>query len=159
MYPPVTRKEREGGVGGERQNGKNGKTRANSCACRRPGVCLYGDGESAVQTRWGEGEINVFVLRPPSYASGERRLATFSREVSRRGGWPRRRGPAPRRISAQRYCFCVQRTSVSLPPSPSPALLHPPPLLPPCRSIALVVSSRRVYAPISRLATCRCDST
>lgn len=69
----------------------------------------------------GEGEINVFVLRPPSYALlGERRLGCFREKVSQRSGWPRQRGPAPRRISAQRYCFCVQRTSVS----PSLSLLH-----------------------------------
>lgn len=97
-------------------------------------MCLYeGDDErrsaawrgaarrgAAWRGEWGEGEINVFVLRPPSYAPGERRLACSREKVSRL----RRRGSAPRRISAQRYCFCVQRTSVSpllssLPPSPS----------------------------------------
>lgn len=82
----------------------------------------------------------------------------LSREgLMRQGEWSRRRGPAPRRISAQRYCFCVQRTSVSLPffllISPRPRAtftLHP---FPPCRFFTLLVSSRRVYAPISRLPT------
>ena len=108
----------------------------------------------------GEGEINVFVLRPPSYAPGREKARRSREKVSRRGGWPRRRGLAPRRISAQRYCFCVQRTSVSIPFLHYLFLLffhcHP---LPPCRSFALVVFSRRVCAPISRPSMCRCDST
>lgn len=64
-------------------------------------------------------------------------------------------GPAPRRISAQRYCFCVQRTSVSLPPTlprpplhPSPPTPPPPPPLPPIFTLPFHRASRFFEARI-----------
>lgn len=112
---------------------KTGRTERRGRIRARVGdqACVYTERRRVAQRRRsGEGEINVFVLRPPSYALlGERRLGCSREKVSRRSGWPRRHGPAPRRISAQRYCFCVQRTSVS----PSFPLLHhrpSPPIAP-----------------------------
>jgi len=74
---------------------------------------------------WEEDEINVFVLRPPSYAPGREkgRLAARRSHGEADGrddvAWLRRG------ISAQRYCFCVQRTSVSLPSSSITTHPHP----------------------------------
>lgn len=138
---------------------KTGRTERRGRIRARVGdqACVYTERRRVAQRRRsGEGEINVFVLRPPSYALlGERRLGCSREKVSRRSGWPRRRGPAPRRISAQRYCFCVQRTSVS----PSfPLFHHATHRHPSHHSFALLVSSRRVCAPISRLSTIRLES-
>lgn len=60
------------------QDGKNGKMRANSCACRRPGVCLYGETVSG-----GEGRERVKLMYlfcgHPHMLLGERRLAALAR--------------------------------------------------------------------------------
>lgn len=63
---------------GEGRDGKNGKMRANSCACRRPGVCLYGETVSG-----GEGRERVKLMYlfcgHPHMLLGERRLAALAR--------------------------------------------------------------------------------
>lgn len=78
---------------------------------------------------WKEGEINVFVLRPPSYAPGREKVGSpFSREkISRRGGWPRRRGPAPRQnISPALLLLCAKDVCFApVPPPPSPPIYSP----------------------------------
>lgn len=163
------KKERMGAKG---VRGRTGRTERRGRIRARVGdqACVYTETARARRRRgWEEGEINVFVLRPPSYAPGERRLAALAR---------RSHGEADGRDDVARLhveyqpsviaFVCKGRLFPSLPPSlPLLRLLHLPPLLnrlffhpsPPCRSIALVVSSRRVYAPISRFPTCRCDST
>lgn len=60
------------------RDGENGKMRANSCACRRPGVCLYGETVSG-----GEGRERVKLMYlfcgHPHMLLGERRLAALAR--------------------------------------------------------------------------------
>lgn len=73
----LQREEREKWREGGRDR-KNGKMRANSCACRRPGVCLYGETVSG-----GEGRERVKLMYlfcgHPHMLLGERRLAALAR--------------------------------------------------------------------------------
>lgn len=128
MYPPVTRERKSGWTGGGGQGERRRRGREAEREERkdegefvrvsdRPGVCLYGDGERAGGKGREGGErvklMYLFCGHPHMLLAREKARSLLSRE-GLTGGWPRRRGQAPRRISAQRYCFCVQRTSVSL---------------------------------------------
>lgn len=75
---PARRVRKRNGVRVRGRDGKNGKMRANSCACRRPGVCLYGETVSG-----GEGRERVKLMYlfcgHPHMLLGERRLAALAR--------------------------------------------------------------------------------
>lgn len=72
-----SKKERDGKrVRG--RDGENGKMRANSCACRRPAVCLYGETVSGGGDRERVKLMYLFCGHPHMLL-GERRLTALAR--------------------------------------------------------------------------------
>lgn len=101
-------------------DGKNGKTRANSCACRRLGVCLYG--ETASGAKGGERvKLMYLFCGHPHMLLGERRLAALARRSH--GEADGRDDVAQLHVEYQPSVIafvCKGRLFPLLPPSPSP---------------------------------------